>query len=213
MAPESGEAQEGPQEASIIKPLYREIAQTIGGGVTPERVKRVIDLSNKGKHLFHGVKNNSHMPKILEEGIGPKTAEGGYVSYWTIGWRIFSSRSDRLGRMGTYGTTFFHHGASRSKEPKKSYMNIVVTNKEALDSIQPTDISENETVTLNFHVPRSKMHVLRVKLDKGETDYSERTYKRLAEQKMFDLIENALTEEYKPGGLTLAQISAPKPPR
>ncbi len=160
--------------------LTTEVAKMIGRDVTPERIARVIYLSNIEGYLFHGIKRCTDLERIKKEGILPKTPEGGMVSWWTTGSRIFWSSP---GPLRGYDTTFFHYGYSGEES-----MNIAVANRHVLDKLGRISFKSDSDVTINFPVPPEAIHILQV-VEKTAVSA------QALEQEMFKLIEKTLATE------------------
>lgn len=73
------------QEQREFQHFCEQVAKTIGGEITTQRVKRLIWLSNKGKHIFHGIKRLKYLEGVKAEGIMPLTPEGGASEFLDIG--------------------------------------------------------------------------------------------------------------------------------
>ena len=141
---------------------------------------------------------------MREKGIQPLTPEGRQEdsSYWTSGIELFGK-----GAKG-YDSTFFHWGHTADlSDPEHTYMTIALTNDASLRGIHPDfSRSRGDYFEVGFPVPREQMHLLRVEVDHGETNWEPREYGKIAEQLMFDLIEDALTNGYDLGRETVRKV-------
>lgn len=57
--------------------FYNLASELIGGNVTPEKVKGVVDFLNEGRHIVHGIKDYGKLKDIDRKGVLPLTPEGG----------------------------------------------------------------------------------------------------------------------------------------
>lgn len=194
------------EEHQNLDLICLETAKIIGGTVTPERVKSVIEASNSGLHIAHGVKENKDYESVRQTGIMPRTPEGGYASFWTSGARIFMG-DDPTSKFATYDTTFFHYSHSYDPDRQHFYMTLALTNPAALPPLESAKISQNEYLSINAPLPREKIFLLRVEINKGPTTFDERTYDQIAEQKMFEILEEALLNGYKLGDEKVLKIT------
>jgi len=148
-------------------------ASFISPEITPERVKRVIDISNQEGHLFHGIKRYSSLDSIKQSGILPLTPEGGPASYWTSGFRVFGA-SLNPSPLNTYDTTFFHYAHSSDPSDEKIRMLIALTNTKELGrlGLNTKTISQNAYIAIRIPIPRSSIILLSVeeKVNKYRTD-------------------------------------------
>lgn len=173
------------------------ISEIIGGDITPARIQKVIYLSNKEGFLVHGIKDYANLSGIRQNGISPLSPEGGYVSYWTSGARIFTSSSQ--GALMTYDTSFFHYGHTYSQDLRFSHMLMAVARIGDLKSLGQVDFLPDSLVILNFPVPRSDLSLMRVVLDREGTDFTPREYGRMMEKGMFELMEELFRQGYQKG--------------
>ena len=187
------------QEQREFQHFCEQVAKTIGGEITAQRVKRLIWLSNKGKHIFHGIKRLKYLEGVKKEGIMPFTPEGGQVSYWTSGQRLFGELK-KDGSLQSYDSTFFHYGhTENNKNNGTTYMAIALSNAKAINQLSEVEVKDNDYLQISFSVPREKISLLQVKV---EGDQQEGKYKaaQIAEQEMFKFIEDALIGGYELGG-------------
>lgn len=195
MSVDTLEAQEvGAREGQF----YSHVAEMIGGDVTPGRVRRVIERLNSGKHLVHGIFRDPALSRIEREGIRPITPEGGYVSDWTTGTRVFG-HPEAHGPIakGGYDTSFFHYAHTPSNELGHTHMSIAMTNGDLFKEVGEVYFMKNSMVELPFPVPREKMALLLVEMKGGGKD--DRTSRQRLEQTMFGLLEEVLEKSYRGG--------------
>lgn len=192
-------SQEKLQEQREFQHFCEQVAKTIGGEVTAQRVKRLIWLSNKGKHIFHGVKRLKYLEGVKAEGIMPLTPEGGQVSFWTSGQRLFGELK-KDGSLQSYDSTFFHYGHTENdKNDGTTCMTIALSNAKAINQLSEVEVKDNDYLQIGFSVPREKISLLQVKTE-GDALSSGRAAAQIAEQEMFKLIEDALIGGYELGG-------------
>jgi len=183
------------------------VARNIGGGVTSERVQEVIENMTLKGYLVHGVKDEEDYEKVRDEGIAPLTPEGTGVtaggdvetqkqgSFWTSGVRVFHSGEEDISGWATYDTSFFHWAHSRGGHEGSTRMNLALVSMDRIRKNHPEfriDPRSSEYTKLNFPVPRDQIILLRVVVNHGATKLSARAYGKIAEQKMFALLEEAL---------------------
>lgn len=194
MSVDALEAQEtGTREGQF----YSHVAEMIGGDVTPERVRRVVERLNSGKQLVHGIFRGQALSRIEREGIRPITPEGGYVSDWTTGMRVFGHPEARGPiAKGGYDTSFFHYAHTHSEELGDVQMSMAMTNADLLQEMGAVYFMKNSMVELPFPVPREKMALLLVEIQGGRRD---QTSRQTLEQTMFGLLEEVLEKSYRGG--------------
>lgn len=78
--------------------LIEEISKTINGDVT-NLIEKIVNISNKNKILYRGIKRGRFLDRIAEEGIKPLTPESGPCSFWSTGLALFHP---------SYDSPFFH---------------------------------------------------------------------------------------------------------
>lgn len=177
---------------------YAEISEIIGGEVTAERVAGVINLLNDG-HIVHGIKTNAGAENVNQQGIMPKTPEGGRISCWTSGMNVFFS-SMSGGDMKTYDTTFFHYAHAGDG------MNIAITNTELLAGLgAEAQFVKDAYASLTVELPRDKMALLRVINPPENSESNERV--QALERAMFQLLEIVLIGGYQGGELIEFDLS------
>ena len=174
--------------------LYEQIARTIGGDVTPQRVSAVIQGLKEGGHYVHGIKKTEYKSDVLEKGILPLTPEGG-ASYWTSGESVFGSLTAK-NELQSYDTTFFQYAHARSGDQSKSVMLMAITNKDLLKQ-HGIEIKGTDYATIKKPVPREAMALLEVEIPSGNG--SARQQGQAIEQQMFSLLENVLKNGYQAG--------------
>lgn len=178
--------------------LYAVIAGAIGGQISPQRVEQLISIAKSEGFLLHGVKSRFSLGTIREKGILPLTPEGGYVSYWACGERIFiSARSGSIGRF--FDTPFFNYSHSRSAGEKTGdTMILALATKSSLQNFTRANIGpSSDVVMIDSPVPKESIMLLVV----------EGPNARVTQQSMFELLENACTNGYKPGSEISARIT------
>jgi hypothetical protein len=179
-------------------------ASFISPEITPERVRRVIDISNQEGHLFHGIKRYSSLDSIKQSGILPFTPEGGPASYWTSGFRVFGV-SLNPSPLNMYDTTFFDYAHSFDPSDEKIRMLIALTNTKELGRLgldTKKTILSNAYIAIGIPIPRSSIILLSVeeKVNKYRTDLHR------VKISMFELIEEVLTSGYKLGDILSVRL-------
>ncbi len=169
-----------------LPPFCEDVAKTIGGQISPQRIAAVIELSNQRSCIAHGIKRSYAIGMVAKEGVKPLTPEGGQVSFWTSGSRIFRSS---LGNtpLGYYDTTFFQYAHSRDDRSQERTMAIALTNRLVLERLGlHVKIPSNSTVTIHAIVPPEALHLLIVKQKLDST--------QPLQPVMFDLLEDVLRQ-------------------
>jgi len=160
-----------------------EIAQTIGP-VPSDKIRDIINLSNKKKALYHGIKYKENVPKILEKGLKPLTPEGGQCSFWATGESLFMPMMD---------SPFFCYSDSYDpKQPELTELNLAFT---LYDNLQQAGINlppyENDSqITIHETIPKNLFTILQVKF--YHAPESERANRQTAEIELLDLIKQLL---------------------
>ncbi len=179
---------------SAYEPYAREIAGFCES--SPHTVLRILDMSAERRTLYHGVKRREALPKIAECGGLPNSPEGGLVSWWTTGLRLFLNRDGLPTKASsTYDTSFFDY--SHNDEG----MSLLVTDYRTLRAhgIEVEWLDDTQ-ITIPCTVPPEAMSVLDlvygrrgdVRLERGRKCYV------AEEQNMLEMILCHL-EEYSTG--------------
>lgn len=108
------------------RPLLERVANiaSLIGSIDPSHIEAIIDTSNSKGLIIHGIKRAGSFDRICREGVKPLTPEGGNVSFWASGERIFGDASFP---MGTFDTPFFNYSIARNDSKKVSSMNLAMT--------------------------------------------------------------------------------------
>lgn len=182
-----------------LQPFCEDVATLIGAQVTPKRVENLIRLSNEQGFITHGIKRNSMLEKVTKEGVSPLTPEGGYVSFWTCGWRTFA-HSLHSSPIRYMDTPFFDYGFSKDEEQKETAMAIAITSKAAIEAIIVPEVKilPNSVTTINRVVPPQAMHLLIVKQGFGGSH-------RISPV-MFELLENVVHNGFPSKSSTVIKL-------
>lgn len=147
-----------------ISKIIGEEVESSHATIAPENIFEVINASNKKGFIVHGVKDNARYPLVDQEGVKPLTPEGGYVSFWVSGTRIFGTQ---LGEdLYTQDSVIFDWAHSRyNADPLHTCATLVITNQETLERAGVTaDIKPNGYIKIKEKVPREVIHLIRVEL-------------------------------------------------
>lgn len=169
--------------------------------VTPERVARVVFLSNAGGHLFHGVKDFRALDAVRKMGIHPVTPES-RASHWTSGMALFGDPKGNNAVDRFFNATFFHYAHTAQGRPAGdgARMTIAVTRGDVLRSCDPQFVFHpNAECTVRAAVPRDALHALFVHAPDGDATSVQR--------RMFEVLEKALLHGYALGGETVVEVS------
>jgi len=203
-----------PEEASSARLIANLTAKSIGfDDVTEDRILSIIDESNSGQHIFHGVKRRSLISSVDSHGVLPLTPEGGFISCWTSGSEIFGHLEGPERKVSLYGSTFSDYGHSfpefdQIQNLSDEEMCIAITNGGLMEKHvgRKGQISHNETAHLNFPIPRQAMCLLRVKLIRKEAGRPSCLNRRILERQMIKLMEKTLSQGYQGGETMFTQI-------
>lgn len=191
-------------ETKLLEDFSQQVFSVLGSPITPRRIANVIRRSNEQSIVFHGIKHSSRLPSIEQSGILPLTPEGGQVSFWTSGKRIFGSLTGG-GGINTYDSTFFHYAHSRER---KSTMNIAVINVGLIQDATHITFSPDTVLQIKSELPRDVIQLLEVDLSiPGDTPINKTAVHALG-QEMFILLERMLNGEYEPGGVMTNNVSS-----
>lgn len=162
-------------------------SEIISGSVSPERIRGLIDLANSRKVIVHGIKIYQRIKSVEEQGVLPLTPEGGYVSFWATGYRIFGSSLDNLSPLNTYDTPFFNYAHTRNLYGEPC-MALAVTSQEKLKGVAGgVKIKPDSQLTLGFTVPRSALHLLVAEAGSDEGSVAD---------SMFGMLEDVVTNSF-----------------
>lgn len=171
------------------------VADLLDFSISPERIQNLIDVSNTEGFIFHGIKNNEAVPYIEEHGILPLTPEGGDISCWTMGKRLFGTSNQK--KLFGYDSTFFHYAPSQSKKNPNIYsMNIAVT--KAGISVPELKVYQNQELHISKPVPRQDIALLRTEIMLSGENNRAQTVRKI-ETNMFKLLEFTVNN-FEPGG-------------
>jgi hypothetical protein len=181
---------------------FEEFISGLIGKTDPALVREVIKISNKEQYIFHGIKRNAYFEAVSKEGIKPLTPEGGFASFWTAGYSLFSMRKNVFNPLMTYDTPFFNYAHSTDPAKDKMYMNLAIAKYSELEkqSLTKEPFEENGYFALNKPIPRNLIHLIRIE---SSNSNSGRESARIAEQMLLKNIYNVLKKDYKKGGLTI----------
>lgn len=99
--------------------IARQISSQIPG-VTPSRIIDLVVQMNDSGTFFRGVRYQQEWDDSKVQGVKALGSEGGGVSYWSSGNRVFNANgSDHL---QPYDTTFFHYSTGVHVGRNRMYM-------------------------------------------------------------------------------------------
>lgn len=183
-------------------------AYSIGGYIRPDDVREVINRTNQEGHLIHAVRLNG-IPLQDPNLPIPAFPQDEGITRWCIGTRIFSQTPDIPGNLQHRSTPFFEHG-SYLDEHGNVRMDMAITNKKLLEDIPKghrwTRTEEDTEIPIESPVPTKLVHILSVQVNKRNCPENPRILTQMAEQQMFQLIENAVINGYEPGQQTVVRI-------
>ena len=128
------------------------------------------------------------------------TPEGGNVSYWTSGSRVFNNGTP--GAYGTFDTTFFHWAHTNDTQQDKMKMQLAISKRDTLRAKKlPTkEIESDGYITLPESIPRDAICIIEIEADIYPNQGNRETA-QLLEQELFRTIESAMLEQrFEPGG-------------
>src|SRR3990167_7400561 len=118
---------------------FEEVSKTIGGDVTPERVRNVINLLKKGGYIVQGVKSEKALESIREQGVLMLSPEAGWESVWYSGTGIFGNLT-LSSNLQTLDSPFFNYSSAKTIEGDKRLLAIVMSNRELIRNSVGVDI-------------------------------------------------------------------------
>lgn len=182
-----------------VHSFCNEVADVIG--VTPERVVRVVLLSNDGGHLFHGVKDFRARDAVRTMGIQPVTPES-RASHWTSGMALFGDPKGNNAIDRFFNATFFNYAHTAQGRPAVdgTHMTITMTRVDVLRLCDPQFVFHpNAECTVCATVPRDAFHLLSIRAPQGDATSTQR--------RMFETLEEVLFHGYALGGETVVDVS------
>ena len=186
-----------------VRSFNETIAQTIGNSVDGQRVKKLIEISRKYGHIAHGVKTSETITRINKQGILPLTPEGGFVSMWGKGYRIFASSINNT-PLQFFDTPFFHYAHSIDRKNNIAKMTLAVTNCSLFPLISQ---SRQTDCHLSFHVPVPRNSIILLCVEKELKSRSNiKKCQKSMQEAMFDQLENALIEGYSGGETRIIRL-------
>ncbi len=127
-----------------------EIAQEISDqipGVSAERILQLVHDMNLSQAFFRGVRYQQEWNEAQSETVYTRGAEGGGVSYWTSGVRVFNANgSDHL---QPYDTTFFHYATGMKGFAPRMYVLATTGNRVPGYFLPDAFIQVHETLSLS----------------------------------------------------------------
>ncbi len=154
----------------------------------PAKVFEILKLSEKIETVYHGIKRGDAISPILNNGIEPITPEGGNVSFWTTGLKLFiNSYKLPVTWDQEMDTSFFHYMHARQK-PNTYAMQLAVSDSKALEEAGAgTKWANNDQITLGSTVKPQYFSLLIVTLRHFDFG-TPRERGALAERMMMDLL-------------------------
>lgn len=160
--------------------IYGKVAESLGKGISAERVLELARATTAGEHIVHGVKYAEAVDKIASDGIKPLTPEGGWVSYWTSGLRMFTATDNPNSSLFGYDSSIFQYTNKA----------IILTNR---DLLSKCGISfsrwDGQAVTIDKAIPRRAVALLGIKPGLGKN----------IPRAAFELLEKVIRGGYKGG--------------
>ena len=163
-------------------------------GADPERVRRIIDVSNEQGYVFHG--RRIFAPTY--ENVSPLTPEGGQVSFWVSGAGIFGCIQDR--KFQTRDSPFFNYCHSQDT----SNMSVARIGDLRAAGISPYSSELNGYTVFRDEIPSYLIHWIVVADEKLCEKTRERGIKM--EQAMLDSIYNVVNGDFRPGSVDLIKL-------
>jgi len=192
---------------------------SVNGDVSQERIMSIIEASNNGGHAMHGVKWRSCVNIVESQGISPLTPEGGFVSFWTSGSRIFGAISGEGKKVDSYDCPFFNYAHCRENPEiygspflrqsiKDEEVCMAITNNDLIERVVgvKTVVSPDGYLEFKFQVPREALCLLRVRFVRNEKKTPSRAQGILKERALLQLMEEALLKGYKGGETKFIEV-------
>jgi len=151
-------------------------------GIDEYEVSELLKLSSERRVLYHGVKKQSYLQRVENEGIKPLTPES-RASHWTTGIRTFVNRTGRFGEgsLATYDTPWFLYSGAA----------LVLTDQNTLreygTAIEWVDHGE---IKIPVIVPRPAITIVSINGDSNTLP--SREARQLEERAMLEVLLNHL---------------------
>lgn len=142
----------------------------------------IANISNREKILFHGIKYDEHINKIITQGIKPLTPEG-RCSFWANGEAIFNRKEEG------FDSPFYHYaGSNKMLLAMANYKNVKALGK------QPSKFRYNNQVTIKETVTPELLTLFEIELNQkpGRTITELRNKRKKQEKIMACAIYSAL---------------------
>ncbi len=142
------------------RPMPERVADVAAliGGIDPSHIGAIIDASNTHGLILHGIKRAGCFDRICREGVLPLTPEGGQVSFWASGEKIFGDASFP---MGTFDTPFFNYAIARDETSRVSSMNLAMAGY--LDVMPTGEFERDGVLCIPRVVEPREMYLLQVR--------------------------------------------------
>lgn len=175
----------------IRKELFKEISNLIGNGLE-SLVEEVVELSNKKKILYHGIKRCKDVEKIERQGILPLTPESGPCSFWSTGTALFYPEMD---------SPFFNYSGGRSLEPNTCELNLATASYDLLLDLDLSlpDYEEDSQIKISEAVPYYAITIINVKLRCPQNEEILRKHRQVAEHMILESIQEYLFQGFPLG--------------
>jgi len=156
----------------------------------PSKILDILNLSEKNKIFYHGVRRSDAVDSILENGIEPSTPEAMGGTYFATGVRLFLNLgySPDSG-MSTYDTPFFHYAHNDNG------MCLVFTDERRLSRYgMNVPWRRDSDIIIKGKLPPWSIRMLHLNSKSGKV--SSRMEAALLERRMIDLLQAQLKIYY-----------------
>jgi hypothetical protein len=166
-------------------------------------VREVIEMSNREGLMVHGFRKPK-FEKVRTSGVLPLTPEGGYVSYWNTGHRIFGVPYPD--HFETFDSTVFNY--AHSQEGGTKYANVAVARHRDLEraGISTNGFHFNDYVLVRDPVPAELLHLVHFEIEDPRND---REQQQEIEVELLQRLHDVMTF-FRPGTLQREQVYRPR---
>ncbi|MBR9699864.1 hypothetical protein GOV09_05390 [Candidatus Woesearchaeota archaeon] len=170
----------------------QKVAGYLGGDLAPH-IRNLVDQSNEGMFLFHGIKHGKDLETIADNGLKPLTPEGGQCSCWSTGQLLFSP---------AIASSFFSYSGGPSEDGRESSLSMVLTTIDAIKEagLQIPTFYPDGNVHLHETVPPEALYTIGIRTyhEPADTNEEHRANRVIGEMVLLQEIEKSV-RDFKPG--------------
>jgi hypothetical protein len=183
------------EEQKDYRQYYKKIAEEIGEETEAieQMVREVVELSNKHKVMYHGIKDSRSVESINKNGLAPITPESfgnGPASFWSTGLALFEPDID---------SPFFNYSGGSSREnPSVCELNLAMARYDplAMRGVELTPYENDYQVNAYSAVPSDEIELIKVRLSHPayDDDKAARKCRQVCELELLGAIYQKLLE-------------------